>query len=335
MTEVLYLTEPDDPLVPKVRAAAKGRLRLTVEPGSFDLKNAASFDALLIGDVRLGSRIEKLAGPKLIQLTRGDHLDLDVLALSNSGVTVAGASPALAAFVAEHTLGLIAAITAKDGLRGLHSREEVARFAKKPGATKHLTGLKAGIVGFGRVGQAVTRLLRENGAMVVYADIRTAPHGKAATLGARRSTLDQLLSTSDVISLHVLCGPAANPLIRERELRLPGRDAVIVNTADGRLVDENALSAALSNNRIGAAALDVVASGAPQHGHPLLRSANVLATPYAAARSEEADSAVAAFVVANIERALSGGTPEGQIEVIGLPRSGDPAFWSSRMSPRE
>ena len=106
MTEVLYLTEPDDPLLPKVQAAAKGRVRLTVEPGSFDLKNAADFDALLIGDVRLGARIEKLAGPKLIQLTRGDHLDVDVLALNNSGVTVAGASPALAGFVVAFARGL-------------------------------------------------------------------------------------------------------------------------------------------------------------------------------------------------------------------------------------
>jgi phosphoglycerate dehydrogenase-like enzyme len=333
MPEVLYLTSPDDPLTEKVHAAAGGRLRLEISSDPAALAGADRFDALLIGDIRFESKLAGAIGPKFIQLTRGDHMAVDAMALAKSGVTVAGSSPALAEFVAEHALALASTITWDHGPRGLISREETARSFIERRAK--LGELKLGVIGFGRVGQALVGKASGLFKSVVYSDVRTASHSVAAHLGVRRSTLDLLLSTCDVVSLHVQWGPTSNPLIGERELRLMGKTAVLVNTADGRLVDERALIAALGAGEIGGAALDVVSTGAPNSDHPLTGMRDTALTPYIAARTGDADNAVASFVIGNIERALTGERPKGLIEVTDFPRSGDPSFWSSYMAPRE
>ena len=144
-----------------------------------------------------------------------------------------------------------------------------------------------------------------------------------------------LLSTSDFVFLTASWGPTADPLIGERELRLMSEKAVLVNVADGRLINEEALLAALESESIAGAGLDVAAAGTPTAGHPLASAKNCVLTPYVAARTEEADDAVAQFVVENIVDTLNGKTPQGLVEVIDFPKAGDPAFWSSQMAPRD
>ncbi len=326
MHRVLHITDPADPLAEKVRAVSRDRLQVESTTGDGLPGTLTGFDAVLVGDGQLMSLIEALSedGPELVQLTRGHHPGVDVDALAAAGVTVAGASPVLAPYVARHAFGLAIAAYSDSGPRCLQPHEAIT--SHREDWRGSFAGTTVGIIGFGRVGRAAADLWKLVGATVIYADVRTAPHGSTEKSGARRSTLDLLLSQSDIVSLHVQWGPTSNPLVEARELRLMGRESILVNTADARLVDQEALVDALNSGRI-RAALDVE--------DLLLKSEpGFVATPYTAARSEEADENVAEFVVANIEAALSGSKPDGVIEILDYPPAGDPAFWSSEMSPR-
>jgi phosphoglycerate dehydrogenase-like enzyme len=312
MHRVLYVTSPTDPLVEQVKQAAAGKLDLTIVAGDAVPQSLDGFSALLIGDDHLAAPLASISsgdayGPKFVQLTRGHHRDVDAAALSESGVAVAGASPVLAAPVADHCTRQILHLSSTNDFRGL----------------------TVGVVGFGRIGSVMADACASAGATVLYSDIRTAMHGSATAF--RRSTLDMLLSTCDVVSLHVQWdATASNPLIRERELRLMGTDSILANTADARLVDNAALANALSKGKIGGALLDIEQPDAAQFdGIP-----NAAITPYTAVRNPQNDSAVAAYAVENLSTALSCGVPTGIVETIGLPRAGDPAFWASKMYPR-
>lgn len=299
---------------------------------SASLESVSDFDAVLIGDIRLTRTVENIDGPKLIQLTRGDHADLDILALKRSGVTIAGASPVLARHVSEHALGLACAVLGDSDLQGATSRDDVEKALSAN--ADWLRNLKLGIVGLGRVGQRMAEQAKGLFKEIVFADVRTPPHGVVSNLGIRRSTLDLVLSTCDVVSLHVQWGPASNLLLDERELRLMSRDSVLVNTADVRLVSESALTEIVEAGGIRGCGLDVIGEAASGTENTLLAVRGVVATPYVAGRGDHADDEVAAFIVANIEKALETGSPEGLIEVIDFPRAGDPSFWSSEMAPR-
>ena len=330
MHKVIYITDPADPLAERVHTAATGRLDLTVVSGNDAPATLDGFNAVLIGDCRLGSPLATTGenGPKVIQLTRGHHLDVDTAGLVSSGVTVAGAAPVLARDVARQALGLALAARQPQRPSGMQTRDEVTAVLEN--TKPSLDGLTVGVVGFGRVGAAMADLCAGFGANVIYSDVRTAARGATATAGLRRSTLDLLLSQSDIVTLHVQWGPTSDPLLTERELRLMGRGSVLVNTADSRLVDAEALITLLRSGRVGGAGLDIEESSAAQFADV----PGAVLTPYLAARSDGADEAVARFVVDNIETALSGGEPAGVLEIIDFPRAGDPAFWSSKMSPR-
>lgn len=325
MHRILYITDSADPLVNKVRSVAEGQLDIETVSGASVPPSLVNYEALLVGDTALANPLGDTGdnGPKLVQLTRGHHKDVSTAALIASGITVTGSSPVLAPYVARHVLGLAQAANC-DGKQPAGSGN--GSDYQEPS----LAGKTVGVVGFGRIGRAAADLFKLLGATVIYSDVRTAPHGSAAAAGVRRFTLDLLLSKSDIVSLHVQWGPTSNPLLSERELRLMGRDSILVNTADARLVDNEALAVALSSGRINAA-FDVEDTGNPA----LATNLATVSTPHVAARSEEADENVAEFVVSNILTALSGGNPDGVIEIIDYPRAGDPAFWSSKMSPRE
>ncbi len=334
MHRILQITDPSDPLAAKVAAAAAGRLVIETAADSVTEQSLATFDAVLVGDTPLSSPLSPAEDkkPALIQLTRGHHRQIDAATLTRAGIAVAGASPVLASHIATRAFDLATAA------RNVQHKSEI-QHGEKVTATPNdrsdsLADLTVGIVGFGRIGRALAERCVAAGANVIYCDIRTATHGSAAATGVRRLTLDLLLSQSDIVSLHVQWGPTSDPLITERELRLMGRDSVLVNTADARLVDTAALANVLNSGRIGGAGLDIEEPESSQ----LADAPNTVITPYTAARSDEADNAVARFVVDNIETALSGGEPDGLpdglLEIVDFPRSGDPAFWSSKMAPR-
>jgi glycerate dehydrogenase len=160
-----------------------------------------------------------------------------------------------------------------------------------------------GIVGWGELGRAAAKAAHAFGMQVAIAN----RPGGARQPG--RLDLDQLLATSDVVSLHCPLTPATRGMIGERELALMKRDALLINTARGGLIDGHALAAALKAGRLGGAGIDVLPQEPPIDGDPLLDPAipNLLLTPHVAWAAHEARQRCINEMAANVQDFLSGG----------------------------
>jgi len=143
-----------------------------------------------------------------------------------------------------------------------------------------LAGSRLGIVGLGRIGQQVARIGLAFGMDVLAWSPRLTP-ARAAEAGiAPAASRDELLSTSDIVSIHLVLSERTRGLIGDAELALMRPSAILVNTSRGPIVNERALVTALGNGTIGGAALDVFDTEPLPDHHPLRRLPNVLATPH-------------------------------------------------------
>ncbi|MGB4392027.1 MAG: D-glycerate dehydrogenase, partial [Bacillota bacterium] len=179
-------------------------------------------------------------------------------------------------------------------------------------------GATLGIIGFGRIGQAVARRAKGFGMKVLYYN-RTARPDLEASMGVRRATLEELLSTSDFVSIHVPLTEETRGMIGERELSLMKPTAVLVNTARGQVVDEEALCQALKERRIFAAGLDVFHEEPLPADSPLRDLDNVVLLPHIGSASIATRTKMAVMAAQNLIQALSGKRPEHVVnpEVLG------------------
>ncbi|MDI6893606.1 MAG: D-glycerate dehydrogenase [Bacillota bacterium] len=178
-------------------------------------------------------------------------------------------------------------------------------------------GSTLGLVGFGRIGQAVARRACGFDMRVFYHDPQRHRAAEEA-LGATWLPLDDLLRQADVVSIHAPLSPETHHLIGERELRLMKRTAVLVNTARGPLVDERALYRALREGWIWAAGLDVFEREPIGPDHPLLSLPNVVALPHIGSASIATRTRMATLAAQNLITALRGEVPPNLVnrEVI-------------------
>jgi phosphoglycerate dehydrogenase-like enzyme len=217
---------------------------------------------------------------KLIQ-TMGQGTDhIPVQLASELGIPVANSGGANAVAVAEHSVLLMLAT-----LRNLLPSVEALRqgkFAKDMDRRyfHQLHGKTVGIVGFGCVGKRVAKLLNGFGANVIFFDNADIPQSIFTELRARRVSLEELLSSSDIVSLHIPLLESTRGLIGGRELRMMKPSAVLINTSRGRVIDEAALIQVLRDKNIAGAGLDVYEQEPPSPGNPLLKADNVVATPH-------------------------------------------------------
>ncbi|MES2412935.1 MAG: NAD(P)-dependent oxidoreductase [Pseudomonadota bacterium] len=171
-----------------------------------------------------------------------------------------------------------------------------------------LSGRKVGLVGFGNIALRVTERLQAFGAQVLVAD-----HGSLQRSRLPPSVvvmpLDDLLSSSDIVSLHVNAKPNQRALIGRRELALMKSDAYLINTARGALVEEQALWEALAKERIAGAALDTFEVEPLPAGSPLRSLRNVLLTPHMIGQTQELFSSLQQAAIANIHALLTGDIP--------------------------
>lgn len=164
-----------------------------------------------------------------------------------------------------------------------------------------------GVVGLGRIGQAVARIGAAFGMRVLGCGLRPGPD---------RLPLDTLLAESDVVSLHCPLTAASRKLIDASRLGLMRPEAILINTGRGALIDEPALARALAEGRIAAAALDVLSLEPPSADNPLLRAPNCLITPHVAWASVEARRRLIAETAANVQ-ALLAGAPRNLVPELG------------------
>jgi len=169
-------------------------------------------------------------------------------------------------------------------------------------------GAALGIVGLGRIGQAVARRAQGFGMRVLYTDLARKPEAEEAT-GAEFVDLRALLRSSDVVSVHTPLTAETHHLIGAEELALMKPTAVLINTARGSVVDGRALAAALRERRIFAAGLDVFESEPPAPDDPLLKLDNVVIVPHIASASVATRGRMAKMAVDNLLAGLKGERP--------------------------
>ncbi|MGH2787787.1 MAG: phosphoglycerate dehydrogenase [Actinomycetota bacterium] len=232
--------------------------------------------ALIVGTDEVDAQVMD-AGPLEIVVKYGTGMDnVDIGAARARGVRVESTAGANSRSVAELTLGLMLALARNIAWhdRGVRS----GSWARHTGL--ELEGKRLGIVGFGSVGRKVARIARALGMEVII-------HDPYVNAGIGHSSLREVLSNSDVVSLHLPLNDETRGVIGGDELALMKAGALLVNTARGGLVDEEALAVALEAGRLGGAAFDVF-STEPPGDSPLLHLENFIASPHTGAATHEA-----------------------------------------------
>lgn len=172
-----------------------------------------------------------------------------------------------------------------------------------------VAGHRLGLVGFGEIGTEVARRARAFDMEVVYAKREPIPGDLDDELGVRPLPLDELLATSDVVSVHVPHGPGTDPLLGRRELGLMRPEAYLVNTCRGPVVDEAALIEMLAAGRLAGAGLDVFVEEPLPHDSPLTTLPNVILSPHIGGGTGGARQKQMADVLANVARFDRGEAP--------------------------
>jgi len=230
--------------------------------------------------------------------------NIDVPYARSRGVVVTNTPDVLTDSVADFTWGLVLAVT-----RRLAEGDRLIRRGGWQGWTlgfmlgSEVRGKQLGVVGFGRIGQAVASRAQAFGMRVVYSSRR-----EVAFAEAERQSIDRLLNTSDIVSLHVPLTPETRHMIDRRALARMKRSAYLVNTSRGPVVDEEALAWALSEHLIAGAALDVFEREPTVH-QDLLPLENVLLVPHLGSATTETRTRMADLAVDNVLAVLSGKAP--------------------------
>lgn len=263
-----------------------------------------------------GALLERL--PRLEVVARaGVGLDnIDVPACSEAGVVVTYAPGENADSTAEHTLAL--ALAAAHRVAELDRGVRRGEWDRRQG--RELMGGTWGVIGFGRIGRRVAALARGIGMTALTADPAVGA-AEAAAAGAELVPLERLLAEALVVSLHVPLVDGAHHLIGAPQLSTMRREAILVNSARGGIVDETALTQALAAGEIAAAALDVREQEPPDQPDPLARLEQVVLTPHVAALTAEAQERVLGRIARDVRAVLSGGEA-GRPANFARPRAG-------------
>ncbi|MEW1548764.1 2-hydroxyacid dehydrogenase [Streptomyces tsukubensis] len=246
-------------------------------------------------------------GLRLVAVSRGGPVNVDLAAATRHGVAVSFAPGRNAAAAAEFAVGLMLAAmrrigTADAGLKAGRWRGDL--YAYEEGGTE-LAGATVGLVGYGAIGRIVARVLLAFGARVLVADPYTDPVAAAAD-GVEPAELDALLRRSSVVSLHARLTEETRGLIDARRLGLLPRGAVLVNSARGGLLDHAPLPELLRSGALGALALDVYDVEPPPADWPLRDAPNVITTPHLAGATRQTAHRAAAITAAEVGRFARG-----------------------------
>ena len=264
--------------------------------------------------VELALKCPKL---RLIQTVSAGTNMLDIAALSELGVKVANNGGGNAVAVAEHTITLMVSVYRKMHLQfqAVKNRQWAGDIRTKwLSQAYELTDKTVGIVGLGRIGQRVARRLQGWDCRLIYYDVVSYPSDLENELHITKVTFDELLRTSDIVTLHVPLTRQTRGMISDREFGLMKPTAVLINACRGPVVDEAALIRAMQARKILGAGLDVLEEEPTPVNNPLLDMDNVLVTPHLAALAQESFEKSRAFAVQNAARVAAGEEPESVVD---------------------
>lgn len=238
---------------------------------------------------------------KLISVLGAGYDHIDVEAASELGITISTTPNYATVAVAELALSLMLdvahRISRKD--REMRTGGWAHEYASQ------LCGKTLGVIGTGSIGQKVMQLGRAIGMSVVAWTFHPSPE-RAREYGVEFASLEDLLGQSDVVSLHVQSTAETRNLIGKREFSLMKPTAILVNTARGALIDENALVEALNNDQIAGAGLDVFVNEPLPVDHPLRKMENTVLSPHNGWMVPEATCTGMVIAVDNVANFLQG-----------------------------
>jgi phosphoglycerate dehydrogenase-like enzyme len=242
------------------------------------LKVAGQFDGTICGDDRYTPRVIEACAPRLKVISKwGTGVDsISAEACAKFGVKLGRTPNAFTTPVTDTVLGYLLAFVRRQPWLDAAMKRGV--WDKIPGKT--LSECTLGIIGVGTIGKTVTRRARAFGMKVFGTDIVEIDHVFITETGIEMTNLQSLLADSDFVSVNCDLNSTSYHLINEKTLAKMKPSAVLVNTARGPIVDENALVAALQSGQIGGAALDVFEQEPLPKDSPLLKMDNVMLAPH-------------------------------------------------------
>jgi glyoxylate reductase len=324
--------------VKTVRVALTRKLPEPVEARLADL-----FDARLhSNDAPLSptALLERASGADVLAATLGDKLDaaffdaagdrlrlvanfgagtdhIDVAAANARGVTVTNTPSVLAEDAADMAMALILAVPRRmvEGVRALESGQ-FHGWSPTWMLGRRVRGKKLGIIGLGRVGEAIARRARAFGLSIHYHN-RTPinPHIEEELEATYWDSLDQMLARVDIVSVNCPHTPATFHLLSRRRLELLQPQAYVVNVSRGEIVDEETLAGMIEEGRLAGAGLDVYERGAPSE--KLLRAPNVVLLPHMASATVESRIEMGERMIINIKMFADGHKPPDRV-ILGL-----------------
>ncbi|MFO1026067.1 MAG: 2-hydroxyacid dehydrogenase [Acetobacteraceae bacterium] len=247
---------------------------------------------------------------KLVQLLSAGYDRCDIEAARRAGVPICNNGGANSTAVAEHAMLLMLAVCRR--LVWQHSNVAAGRWrgnAVQDVKLYELKGRTLGIVGLGSIGKKVARMAQAFGMVVQYYDIVRLTEERADDLGVKFALFDELLKTSDIVSLHVPLTPDTKHMVGAQQLAMMKSTSYLINTCRGPVADEKALIEALSNGTIAGAGLDVFDQEPPPADNPLFTLPNVTLTAHFAGPTWENQYSRFRNAFDNCQRVIRGEKP--------------------------
>jgi len=317
--KVIVTRKLPDPVETRMRELFDAELNLADEPMSRD----ALAQALQRADVlaptitdRLDAALIEQAGEKLKLIANfGAGVDhIDVAAANARGITVTNTPGVLTEDTADLTMTLMMA-TLRRVVEGANLLREGRFTGWSPTwmLGKRITGKRLGIIGMGRIGQAVARRARAFGLQIHYHNRKPVSRVIAEELDATYwDSLDQMLARVDIVTVHSPHTPATYHLLSARRLKLLQPHAIVINTARGEIIDETALAGLLADGKIAGAGLDVFEQE-PAIKPELLAAPNTVLLPHMSSATVEGRIDMGEKVIINIKTWMDGHRPPDRV----------------------
>jgi len=277
-------------------------LSVVASADALAVRTYSQVTAKVIGEAKRGGRLKVIG-------RAGVGVDnIDVKAAADAGIPVVHTPAACTHAVAELVVGLIIAVQRR--IPYFDARVRQGEFASLRGGKlmPELQRQTLGVIGMGRIGQAVSRRLHNGmGMRVIYHDIRDI--GYLPFVATAMPSHEAVYAEADVVTMHVPLTGLTRGMINARTLAHFKPGSVLINTSRGPVVEADALAAALVEGRLSGAAIDVFDPEPPPPGHPLLSAPNCVLTPHVASRSQEGLAAMN-DVVDDIVAVLAGKPPQ-------------------------
>jgi phosphoglycerate dehydrogenase-like enzyme len=271
--------------------------------------------AIIIGDYTFNRKITRdiamaARSVKLIQQPSVGYQHIDIEACAEAGIPVANTAGANTISVAEYTV--MAGLCMQKKLMMAHRTTAAGEWRQIDVGSGDLFGKLWGLVGMGRIGKAVAERLVPFGVQIKYYDIVKLSPDEEKKHRASFCKIEEMVATSDLISLHCPLTSLTKGIIGEKELSRMKATAVIINVARGEVIDEPALVRALKEKRIAGAVLDVFSEEPLGTKNPLLSLGPdvVILTPHIAGATREAQFRIMSMAVSNVISVLNGDKPD-------------------------